>query len=155
MKLSKEGLKEIQQSEACKLKAYLCPAGKWTIGWGQTGKDIGEGTVWTQEQADKARDATVAAREKAVSSALTRPATQNQFDAMMSLTYNIGVYAFQTSTVLRQHNAGHHKDAANAFTMWNKITVDGVKVYSEGLNNRRHREKALYLKADAPVKEAA
>lgn len=145
MKTSKEGLKEIQQSESCKLKAYKCPAGKWTIGWGQTGKDIVEGTVWTQEQADAARDATVAGREKAVSKALTRPATQAQFDAMISLTYNIGIYAFQTSTVLRQHNAGNIKAAADAFLMWNKITVNGVLTYSEGLNNRRQREKALYL----------
>lgn len=151
MKLSKEGLEELQSSESCKLKAYLCPAGVWTIGWGQTGKDIVEGLTWTQEKADATRDATVAAREKAVTKALKRAATQAQFDAMMSLTYNIGVYAFQTSTVLRQHNAGNFRDAGAAFLMWNKITVNGVLTYSEGLNNRRHREKALYLTVSLPI----
>lgn len=150
MKISKEGLEEIQSSEKCKLKAYLCPAGVWTIGWGQTGKDVVEGLVWTQEKADAARDATVAAREKAVSKALTRAATQAQFDAMISLSYNIGLRAFQNSTVLRQHNAGNFRDAAAAFMMWNKITIDGVLTYSEGLNNRRLREKALYLTISLP-----
>lgn len=158
MKISKQGLQEIQNSEKCKLKAYKCPAGRWTVGWGQTGEDIVEGTEWTQEKADAARDATVAGVEKAVTKALTRAATQAQFDAMCSLTYNIGKYAFATSTVLRQHNAGNTKDAAAAFLMWNKITVNGVLTYSAGLNNRRHREKALYLtvkEAVVPEKEPA
>ena len=145
MKLSEQGLKDLQLSEDCKLKAYQDIKGVWTIGYGQTGKDIVEGLVWTQEQADVARDASVAAREKAVTKALTRAATQAQFDAMVSLTYNIGLYAFQTSTVLRQHNAGNFKDAGAAFLMWNKVTINGVLTYSEGLNNRRLREKALYL----------
>lgn len=168
MKTSKEGLEEIQSSEKCKLKAYPDPysplaiakrkkqpteglsGDPWTIGWGQTGEGIKEGVEWTQEQADSARDATVAAREKAISKALTRAATQGQFDAMISLSYNIGVRAFQNSTVLRQHNAGNFRDAGAAFMMWNKVTVDGVLTYSEGLNNRRHREKAIYLTVSLP-----
>ena len=106
--------------------------------------------VWTQEQANAARDAHVAGVEKGVTKALTRAATQAQFDAMVSLTFNIGLYAFQTSTVLRQHNAGNFKDAGVAFVMWNKITIEGVLTYSEGLNNRRLREKALYLTISMP-----
>ncbi|MGF6139022.1 lysozyme [Pseudomonas laurylsulfatiphila] len=168
MKTSKEGLEELQSSESCKLKAYPDPlsplaiakrakqpteglsGAPWTIGWGQTGEGIKEGVEWTQEQADAARDATVAAREKAITKALTRAATQAQFDAMISLSYNIGVRAFQNSTVLRQHNAGNFKDAANAFLMWNKKTIDGVLTYNEGLNSRRQREKALYLTIQTP-----
>ena len=150
MKLSEQGLKDLQLSEACKLKAYKDGKGVWTIGFGQTGKDIVEGLVWTQEQANAARDAHVAGVEKGVTKALTRAATQAQFDAMVSLTFNIGLYAFQTSTVLRQHNAGNFKDAGIAFVMWNKITIEGVLTYSEGLNNRRLREKALYLTISMP-----
>lgn len=171
MKTSKEGLEEIQSSEKCRLKAYPDPysplaiairskkpteglsGDPWTIGWGQTGEGIKEGLEWTQEQADAARDATVAIREKAITKALKRAATQGQFDAMISLSYNIGLYAFQTSTVLRQHNAGNFRDAAAAFLMWNKVTINGVLTYSEGLNNRRQREKALYL--SSPVAVAA
>ena len=168
MKTSKEGLEELQRSEACKLKAYPDPLSPlaiairkkqptdglsgdpWTIGWGQTGEDVKEGVEWTQEKADAARDATVAAREKAITKALKRAATQAQFDAFISLSYNIGVRAFQNSTVLRQHNLGNFKDAASAFLMWNKVTIDGVLTYSEGLNNRRQREKALYLTISTP-----
>ena len=153
MKTSVEGLQAINKSEGCKLKAYQDTKGVWTIGWGQTGEGICEGLEWTQEQADAARDTHVAGVEKAVSKALKRAANQNQFDAFMALTFNIGVYAFQTSTVLRQHNAGNFRDAAAAFLMWNKETINGVLTYNAGLNNRRQREKALYL--SAPVAVAA
>lgn len=171
MNASKVSLELIKSWEKCKLKAYPDPysplaiairKGKpteglsgnpWTVGWGQTGKDVEEGTVWTQEKADAALVETVKAHASSLSKALTGPATQPQFDAMVSLSYNIGKTAIANSTVLRKHNAGAIKDAAAAFTMWNKVTVNGVLTYSEGLNNRRQTEKALYLSITTPKLE--
>ena len=79
--------------------------------------------------------------EKAVLDGLGgKPASQEQFDAMVCLTYNIGPAAFARSTVLRKHNAGDFPAAAKAFLMWNKA---GGKVL-RGLTRRREAEAALY-----------
>lgn len=64
---------------------------------------------------------------------------------MLSLCYNIGGGSFKTSTGLRRHRAQRYAEAADAFLMWNKITVNGRKVVSKGLNNRRVVERGLYL----------
>ena len=148
MKAGDKAVKLIQEFESCKLKAYLCPAGKWTIGWGSTGEGIEEGTVWTQEKADDALASKVAGLSKAITKGLTGPTRQGQFDAFVSLAYNIGLYALLTSTAFKNHNKGLFKDAAIAITWWNKITVNGVKVYSAGLNRRRLAEKALYMEVE-------
>ena len=163
MNASKVSLELIKSWEKCKLKAYPDPysplaiatrngkpteglsGAPWTVGWGQTGKDVKEGTTVTQEQADATLVETVKGHALSLSKGLTAPATQPQFDAMVSLSYNIGKTAIANSTVLRKHNAGAIKDAAAAFTMWNKVTINGILTYSAGLNNRRHTEKALYL----------
>ncbi len=128
--------------EGCKLEAYRCPAGVWTIGWGDTGPHVKPGLVWTQEQADAAFRARIE-REfapgvaRAIGDNATTPA---QFGAMVALAYNIGVGAFARSTVLRMHNAGEYATAAAAFGMWNKA---GGKV-SRGLVRRRAAERLLY-----------
>ena len=150
MNASKVSLELIKGWEKCKLKAYKCQAGVWTLGYGQTGKDIVEGSTCTQEEAEAWVVATVKAHAEGVTKGLKRAATQAQFDAMVSLSYNIGKTAFANSTVLRQHNAGNFRDASAAFMMWNKITIDGFLTYSEGLNNRRLSEKALYLTVSLP-----
>ena len=104
-----------------------------------------EGLTWTQEEADDSIAATVAGHSTALSNELTGATTQGQFDAMVNLSYNIGKYALATSTVLRKHNLKAFKEAAAAFMMWNKLTIHGLLTYSEGQNNRRLREKAMYL----------
>lgn len=71
--------------------------------------------------------------------------TQNQFDAMVSLCYNIGPANFATSSVAKLHNAGNHSAAADAFLKWNKGRVRGKLTVLEGLNRRRHAERKLYL----------
>ncbi len=88
-------------------------------------------------------------KSKAIAPMLQKPATCNQAAAMLSLTYNIGTSAFQSSTVLRQFNAGNVPAAADAFLMWDKATVDGQHVVIEGLHNRRVAERAVFLTADA------
>lgn len=128
--------------ESCRLTAYRCPAGVWTIGWGDTGTHVRGGLVWTQAQADAAFDARLArefapAVTKAIGNAPTTPA---QFGAMVALAYNIGVGAFAKSSVARKHAAGDSAGAAGAFALWNKA---GGKVLA-GLIRRRAAEAALY-----------
>ena len=133
-----------------KIEAYPDPGTggePWTIGWGSTGVDpfnggrIRKGTVWTRAQCDERFKQHLAQFEQAVINGIGKSATsQPQFDAMVSLCYNIGPSAFGGSTVLRKHNAGDFPGAAKAFLMWNKA---GGKVMN-GLTRRRTAEAKLY-----------
>lgn len=144
-RLSPKGVALIHSFETCVLAAYPDPGSKdghpWTIGWGSTGPGIHKGVTWTQADAD-ARFERDSAEFSAKVDALigTAPATQNQFDAMVSLAYNIGVKALGQSTVLRKHKAGDYVGAAAAFAMW--IKNDGKIM--RGLVRRRAAEADLY-----------
>lgn len=134
------GVLLIAEREGCRLKAYLCPAGVWTCGWGET-EGVGPDTVWTQSYADQRFcDSLTVYRDK-VLAMCTRAPTAMQLAAMVSLAYNIGLAGFSKSTVLRQHNAGNHEAAARAFGLWNQVKG---KV-NAGLTARRAAEAALYL----------
>lgn len=140
------GEKLVKDSEGCKLKAYLCPAGKWTIGYGHTGPDVYKGLVITQARAEELFQQDVESRSQVLMKYLLGThINEEQFSAMLSLMFNIGNENFRTSTVLARHLRGDFAGAAEAFLMWNKITVDGKKVVSDGLVTRRKAEKALYL----------
>jgi lysozyme len=142
--ISDAGLKIIREFEKCRLEAYLDTLAAppvWTVGWGQTGAHVREGTRWTQRRADQELVMTVNAVSKDVRSACSVVPNENQFAAMVSLTYNIGIGNFRKSSVLRLHNQSKFAEAANAFTMWNKA---GGKVRA-GLTRRRSVEAALYL----------
>lgn len=135
----------IKKCEGCKLKAYLDVAGVWTIGWGHI-EGVRQGDTCTQSQADAWLDAEVRKFLDAVLRlTFGTPSTIHQYAAMVCLAYNIGLKGFGTSTVLRRHRSRDYFEAANAFLMWNKITVKEKKVVSKGLNNRRVAERALYL----------
>lgn len=145
-RIGARGLKLMHEFEGCRLEAYPDPGSAdgnpWTIGWGSTGPGIHKGVTWTQEQADE-RFATDLAEKYGV--ALDRalgdsPTTQNQYDAMLALIYNIGIAGFLRSTVLRLHKAKDYKGAADAFGMWNKN--DGKVM--RGLTRRRMAEADLY-----------
>lgn len=145
LRASKAGLDLIHSFEQCKLTAYPDPGSSdgnpWTIGWGSTGPDIKRGTVWTQQQADERFKADIAGREDKLNATLVGvPTTQAQFDAMLSLGYNIGMGALVGSTVMRRHKAKDYKGAATAFGMWNKN--DGKVM--RGLVRRRTAEADMY-----------
>lgn len=143
--MSPDGLTILQYFESCRLEAYWDADGKvWTIGWGDTGPDVVEDLRITQAEADERLQRRLA-REfvPGVLKALTRPVNQAQLDAMVDLAYNIGVSAFQGSTLVRLFNAGDQAVAAEQFPRWNK---SGGKVLL-GLRRRRAADRARFLGA--------
>lgn len=132
----------IKQFEGCELSAYPDPGtggDPWTIGWGATGPGIKEGVRWTQADADARLTADVA-RFMAGVVKLAPKATDNQRGAMTSLAYNIGLGAFEDSTLLKLHNAGDYAGATAQFGRWNKA---GGRVLN-GLTKRRFAEAKVY-----------
>lgn len=144
--INKIGLKLIAQFEGCYLQAYLCPANVWTIGIGTTiypnGVKVKKGDKCTLEQAHEYLAHDMIEFEKTVNDSVKVPLSQNQFDALVSLTYNIGSAAFKNSTLLKKLNAKDFTGAADQFLVWNK---GGGKVL-KGLVRRREAERALFLK---------
>jgi len=141
--VSKRGLAIIKDFEGCRLTAYQDVVGVWTIGYGET-KDVYPGMTITQDQAEAMLRTRIAQDfEPGVLVALSRQPTQQQFDAMVSLAYNIGTGAFGKSTLVRKFNAGDMQGAADQFLVWNRA---GGKVVS-GLVRRREAERALFMEA--------
>lgn len=143
MKLSQRGIDLIKQFEGYSSKAYPDPAtggAPWTIGYGTT-KGVKPGMVITAQQAEKMLRDDVAKFESGVSSLITAPTTQGQFDAMVSLAYNIGLGNFGKSTLLKKHNARCYTCAADQFRVWNRANG---KVMN-GLTKRRAAEREVYM----------
>ncbi len=151
MKISEKGLAMIESFEGCLLKASNKLDGVWTIGYGQTGRYYGKrvrrGMTTTKAEAHAwLRDHSIKTYENAVTQAVKVPINQNQFDALVSFTYNVGVGALKQSTALRRLNAGDYTGAADALTMW---TQCNGKVLA-GLVRRRKEERALFLTPVVP-----
>ncbi len=139
--LGAAGIALIQGYEKLRLIAYQDQGGIWTIGWGHTGPEVVEGLVWTREQADAQFLLDTAHAVKGVDICTNEPMTQNQFDAMVSLAFNIGVTNFHDSRLVKLQNAQQVAAAAEEFGRW--IYVKGIR--SEGLVERRAAERALFL----------
>lgn len=142
--INREGLAIVKESEGLALKAYTCPAGILTIGYGSTGNHVKPGMVITEAQAEELLRSDLRRFEDWVA-AHCKPATDNQFSALVSLAFNIGEGALKDSTLRRKHLEGDYAGAADQFARWNK---GGGKVLP-GLVKRRSREAALYRKATA------
>lgn len=140
--VSSAGVSMIMGFESLRLAAYQDERGIWTIGYGHTPSHKGQ-TI-TQEEAEGLLDDDLVVAETAVSK-VAGTCTDNQYDAMVSLCFNIGGPQFRSSTVLRDHLAGNFAAAGQAFLMWDKVTIDGELVDSAGLLNRRKIEMAMYL----------
>lgn len=141
------GISLIKKYEGCKLKSYLCPAKVWTIGYGSTfyadGTKVEAGQTISQETANELFLNVLKGFVSGVERSITSKLTQNQFDALVSIAYNIGLGAFRKSTLLKKVNANPNDPTiANSFKAWNKA---GGKVL-KGLVNRREAEVALYFK---------
>lgn len=131
----------IKTYEKCRLTAFKpTPNDVWTIGWGATGAGIREGAVWTQEQADARFERDLARFAECVNQVARPDITQGQFDAMVSLAYNIGEGAFKQSTLATHHRAGEHAAAVLQFGRWTKQKGEILA----GLVRRREDEARMY-----------
>lgn len=137
---SEKGINLIKKYEGCKLTSYKCPAGVWTIGYGHT-KNVKQGMKITKEQANIFLKNDLKTYENYVNKYVKVPINQNQFDALVSFTFNCGGGALQQSTLLKKLNKGDYTGAANELLKWNK---SNGKVLS-GLTKRRNDEKKLFL----------
>jgi lysozyme len=144
--VSPQGVDLICGFEGLELKAYDDGVGVCTIGYGTTiyphGKAVQYGDTCTIEQAKNYMQYDLRRFEQAVNAAVNVPLNQNQFDALVSLSYNIGIGAFKNSTLLKLLNASDYHAASHQFDVW--IKAGGKTV--QGLVNRRAVEKTLFLK---------
>lgn len=147
MKPSSHAEALIQQSEGYYSKSYLCPAGKWTIGWGHT-RGVKPGDVCSKELALIYLQEDLQEAANAVNRLVKVPLNQNQFDALCSLVFNIGSEQFEDSTLLRKLNKKDYLGAAKEFPRWNKGRVKGKLVVLNGLVTRRKAEQNLFLSED-------
>ena len=146
MHVNPSGIDLICNFEGLRLNAYDDGVGVWTIGFGTTkypnGIRVKKGDTCTLDQAKAYMQNDLKAFEQTVNSAVKVPVNQNQFDALVSLAYNIGSTAFKNSTLVKRLNEGDYKAAANQFDVW--VNAGGKRM--QGLVNRRTAEKALFLK---------
>lgn len=150
---SENGRKQIMLREAVKTKAYLDDANIWTIGVGSTyyedGSKVKKGDVITEAKALSLFATVLKKYETAVSDSVTSKITQNQFDALVSFCYNIGVKEFKNSTVLKKVNKDPNDSSIKeSFLLWNKA---GGKE-NKGLINRRNSEVKQYFQDNLPAK---
>jgi len=147
MKLDKAGAELIMQFEGLSLKPYLDSVNVPTIGYGQTYYPNGVKVKMTDPKITKEYAFeiffSIASRfALSVNSAIKKPITQNQFNALVSLAYNIGLGNFGKSTLLKKVNVNPNDSTiASEFMKWNKA---GGKVIN-GLTNRRKKEVSVYL----------
>jgi GH24 family phage-related lysozyme (muramidase) len=140
MKISDAGLELIKRCEGLKLDAYKDGAGIWTIGYGSTG-DIKPGMKITESEARRLLLTRIRLLEGSIPECVRVPLNINEFSALISFVYNVGLSAFKSSTLLKLLNEDKRKPAADEFLKWNKIKG---KV-SKGLTLRRQAERALFL----------
>ena len=146
MKISPQGLDLIKNFEGYSATQYICPAGKPTIGYGHliTKAEKKSGVYDNRITIETATDLLafdVREADTAIRNLVTARINQNQFDALVSFIFNIGVTAFRKSTLLRYiNNQSNLKDIQNQFTRW--IYANGKKI--DGLVRRREAEAALY-----------
>ncbi|KAF4513807.1 UNVERIFIED_CONTAM: hypothetical protein B566_EDAN011729 [Ephemera danica] len=139
-KVSDNGIELLKKFEGCKTTAYKGSDNVWTIGYGHTGPEVVEGLKITQQQATDYLKSDLTKFENIVSGALNKPVNQNQFDALVVFSYNIGGTAFKNSTALEMINAGKYDAVPEAMEKWNKVKG----VVSQGLQNRRAAEVDLW-----------
>lgn len=140
MKTNRAGRELIKSAESLRLKAYLCPAGVWTIGYGDT-DNVRPGMIITEDEAEQRLSDRLAREfEPGVERLAQVPLSGNEFSALVSFAYNVGLNALAGSTLLRELNAG---DYAGVSAEWGKWTKAGGKTL-HGLVARREAERTLF-----------
>ncbi len=144
MRISKEGLELIKSFEGFRETATRLPDGRWTIGYGHV-RTAREGLTISEADAEDLLLYDLKPVEDAIAPMLYAPVMQNQFDALVSLAFNISPAQFRDSDVLRNLNAGDYLAAANAFDLWRRARIHGRVMIVDALVRRRAAEKALFL----------
>lgn len=146
MRTSDAGIALLKEHEGLRLKSYKDIAGVWTIGYGHTGPEVGPGQEITKEEAEELLVADLRLREAAVGRLIEVSLNQNEFDALVSFTYNLGVDALRRSTLRRRLNKNLRQETADQFLRWDKAsTPTGLRPVL-GLTRRREAERELFLK---------
>ena len=141
-RLSEKGLNLIKRFEGLRLKSYKCAANVDTVGYGHTGPEVVPGMTISEEQAEKYLRDDLERFEQCVSSFVKLKINQNEYDALVSFSFNVGTNAFVNSTLLKKLNAGNKKsDVASEFLRW--VKADGKTI--PGLVRRREEEKKVFL----------
>ncbi|WP_418894708.1 lysozyme [Limibacterium fermenti] len=144
MKTSTRGIALIKEFEGFRPKAYLCPAGIPTIGYGHT-KGVKPGDTISERQGEQFLREDLAASERVIN-ALSLPLSQNQFDALVSFVFNVGSGNFTRSTLLKKVRVNTNDPSiAGEFERWNKARVNGVLTVLPGLVRRRKAESDVYF----------
>jgi lysozyme len=161
MKMTDEGLALIKEFEGFRTQAYRDPVGVWTIGYGHTARAgepvVKSGLVVSEAEASEILRRDVEMFSRGVRKALTRSVSDQQFSALVSFAYNVGLGALAGSSVLRAVNAGDFEAVPRRLALWTKA---GGRVLP-GLVRRRAAEAALFVSGDAqeelrvPAKPAA
>ena len=133
----------IKHFESCKLTAYQDSVGVWTIGWGHTA-GVKKGDNWTQDEANDILLNDLEKFEGYVNQYVKVPLTQNQFDALVSWTFNLGPGNLKSSTMLTKLNEKSYDEVPSQMKRWNKA---GGKVL-RGLERRRNAEAAMFSGKD-------
>ena len=139
MRTGDEGIALIRHFEGCRLDAYLCPAGVWTIGYGHT-RGVKEGETIDQEAAEAFLIEDLEEFEGYVTEMVEVPLSQSQFDALVSWTFNLGPGNLERSTLLAKLNQGEYTDVPFEIKRWTR--AGGVIL--PGLVKRRNAEAALF-----------
>lgn len=146
MQISDKGVDMIKGFEGCRLDAYKDVAGLWTIGVGHRLPDRADGwagLTWTQAQVDMQLRTDLEHFEAIVNTAVKAQIQQRQFDALVSLAFNIGAVAFAASTLVKRLNALDSLGAAAQFTVWNRT----AGAFNAGLLARRTAELLCFVGA--------
>ena len=148
-KSSRNLISYLKSKEGFKAQVYNDLAGYPTVGYGHklTQAEIADQTFGagvTQAQAVKLLKQDLIPAEKTVNHGVKVPINQNQFDALVDFTYNVGSGNFLTSTALRKVNAANWAEVADALALFNKVTVNGKKAVSQGLAKRRAEEGEIF-----------
>ncbi len=139
MKISQEGISLIKKFEGCKLEAYKCSAGVWTIGYGHT-EGVKEGDTCTQEEAEKLLRGDLFKFEEYVEDNVTVELDQSQFDALVAWTFNLGPGNLRESTMLKKLNNSDYASVPFEMRRWNKAGGQTL----DGLIRRRKAESLLF-----------
>jgi lysozyme len=131
----------IKQFEGCQLRAYKCPAGVWTIGYGHTGTAAFEGNIISQQEATELLEQDVRKFKDEIGRLVKVTLNTNQYAAVLSFVYNLGSTNFAASTLLVRINDRKWLLAAMEFQKWS--LVGGVR--SKGLLRRRLAEAQLFV----------